>query len=68
MKFEKNELLFIHDKAKGTLPYLKALVSDGQENEFAEEQIKVIESVRVKCRIALINDHNTSGEFLDAHR
>ena len=69
MQLDKDDLLFIHDSAKRTLPFLKqVLKSDDGDNEFAEAKVKTLENLRIKCRTALIDDHKSSGEFLDADR
>lgn len=67
MKLTEADLLFIHDKAKQTLPYIKILINlHEEENKYAKRKAKQLNALRLKTRKELNTRFNVSLDYIDS--
>jgi hypothetical protein len=66
MHLTEYELLFIHDKAVGTIPCLKACLKHQPDNSYAVRDIERLNRLRLKCRKELISRCGYHSDFFNA--
>ena len=64
----EKELLFIHDRAKATIPFMQVLIDTQGDNKYAPKQVKMLTDLKNKCQKVLINKFKYSAEYLNAER
>ena len=64
MVFTRHDLLFIHDRTKNTLPFLRVL----PVSYHSAREIGRLDRLRLKCRKELFERFDYSYAYLDAER